>query len=125
MANYLYFRNMSRQGKTNIPTLELCVGGDVVGYLTPFRGYFFQVSQTIDGNCDMGTSRMNRPMSQMFKDVPQSEKIELYKSMVYHAVLKFLSNNYGKDYHPSSKLFDVEPIERFVIASIEWMQKNF
>lgn len=29
-----------------------------IGYLSPFRGYKFQVSRTSDGSCDLGSSRV-------------------------------------------------------------------
>ena len=43
----------------NMPQLEV-VFGKVVGYLTPFRHYCFQVSATIDGDGDMGSSPIVR-----------------------------------------------------------------
>ena len=44
----------------NMPQLEVMFGGTVVGYLTPFRHYCFQVSDTIDGDGDMGSSPIVR-----------------------------------------------------------------
>lgn len=40
----------------NIPVIEILVDNEVSGYMTPFRGYFFQVSKTYDGTYDMGNS---------------------------------------------------------------------
>ena len=39
-----------------IPVIEICINGKVVGYLSAFRGYKFQVSATRDGQSDLGSS---------------------------------------------------------------------
>lgn len=117
----LYFGNISRQGITNIPVMELCSGDEVIGYISPFRGYFFQVSRTIGGSLDMGTSRLHRPMSSMFKDVCREEKIAIYQSMIYYAILRFLSNSYGKNYEVSSDIFMGDITERFATLSVDWV----
>ena len=31
---------------------------EYIGYITPFRGYRYQVSKTIDGECDLGASEV-------------------------------------------------------------------
>ena len=49
------FGTLTLEGHTGIPTLELKVG-DRSYYLTPFRGYRFQVSGTKDGDGDHGSS---------------------------------------------------------------------
>lgn len=41
----------------NVPMLEILVDGSkVIGYLSPFRGYFFQISKTYDGQHSLGRS---------------------------------------------------------------------
>lgn len=50
------FGNITTNGKSDMPLLEVLVNGQVCGYLSPFRKYRFQISRTIDGECDMGSS---------------------------------------------------------------------
>ena len=49
------FGNLTLEGRTGIPTLEIKVE-DRSYYLTPFRGYRFQVSGSKDGDGDYGSS---------------------------------------------------------------------
>ena len=53
--NTITFGKITLEGKTGIPTLEI-VTDDRSYYLTPFRGYRFQVSGTKDGDGDYGSS---------------------------------------------------------------------
>ena len=53
--NKIAFGKLTLEGRTGIPTLEIKVGDDSF-YLTPFRGYRFQVSGTKDGDGDYGSS---------------------------------------------------------------------
>lgn len=50
------FGNITTTGKSNMPMLEVLVNDQVCGYLSPFRKYSFQISRTINGECDMGAS---------------------------------------------------------------------
>lgn len=49
------FGTLTLEGRTGIPTLEIKCG-DRSYYLTPFRGYRFQVSGSRDGDGDYGSS---------------------------------------------------------------------
>lgn len=49
------FGNLTLEGRSGIPTLEI-VAGDRSYFLTPFRGYRFQVSGSRDGDGDYGSS---------------------------------------------------------------------
>lgn len=49
------FGNLTLEGRTGIPTLEIKCG-ERSYYLTPFRGYRFQVSGSRDGDGDYGSS---------------------------------------------------------------------
>lgn len=40
----------------NMPIIEVMLDGHVVGYLSPFRQYSFQISMTAQGQWDMGSS---------------------------------------------------------------------
>jgi hypothetical protein len=49
------FGNLTLEGRTGIPTLEIKCGNRSY-FLTPFRGYRFQVSGSRDGDGDYGSS---------------------------------------------------------------------
>lgn len=49
------FIEMTYEGHSNIPTIKI-TDGVHTGYLSPFRGYSFQVSGTKDGDGDYGSS---------------------------------------------------------------------
>lgn len=57
--NTITFGKITLEGKTGIPTLEI-ICEDRSFYLTPFRGYSFQVSGTKDGDGDYGSSPVVR-----------------------------------------------------------------
>lgn len=50
------FGNITTNGKSDMPLLEVLANGQVCGYLSPFRRYSFQISRTINGERDMGAS---------------------------------------------------------------------
>lgn len=53
--NQITFGNLTLEGRSGIPTLEIKVD-DRSYYLTPFRAYRFQVSGSKDGDGDYGSS---------------------------------------------------------------------
>lgn len=52
--------NIVYNERYEMPQLEVMLNGTTVGYLSPFRHYCFQVSDTIDGDGDMGSSPVVR-----------------------------------------------------------------
>ena len=50
------FGQLTLEGRSGIPTLEIKVDGDRSYYLTPFRAYRLQVSGSKDGDGDYGSS---------------------------------------------------------------------
>lgn len=60
-----------------------------VGYLEPFRWYSFQISGTVDGITDLGSS-VPKPFKYIYGDL----KGELLKSLL-HCINSFLDNVYG------------------------------
>lgn len=58
--NAITLGNIVYNDSNNMPQLEVMLNGTTVGYLTPFRHYCFQVSDTIDGDGDMGSSPVVR-----------------------------------------------------------------
>lgn len=58
MENNIYFGKINFYGTSKMPIIELCIDDKTVGYLSPFRGYSFQVSETLNGHRDMGSSQV-------------------------------------------------------------------
>lgn len=54
--NVIALGNIVYSDCCDMPQLEVMFNGMVVGYLTPFRHYCFQVSGTVDGAGDLGSS---------------------------------------------------------------------
>jgi len=88
----LKFRRLPNyvDGRFECPQIEITnpFNGEV-GYLAPFRWYSFQVSGTIDGEWDLGSSVPRR-----FLDVYQPLEDYLLVQMV-HALNAYLDNRYG------------------------------
>lgn len=127
--------------ESNTPTIEVLVKNtetnEVVtkGYLTPFRGYAFQVSGTRDGEWDHGASSV---ISQ-YKDVFQS--LTQYKNgVVLNPVLKGQAMLAITEYatrqflirDENNELIEIEPVlrihagnnaqlDRFIAESIKWI----
>ena len=58
MENNIYFGKINFYGTSKMPIIELCIDDKTVGYLSPFRGYKFQVSGTLEGQRDIGSSQV-------------------------------------------------------------------
>lgn len=130
---YLIWGELTTHPKWNIPIMELKTKNNVTeeesvfGYLSPFRGYFFQISATYDGSGCYADYRLsnNAMMKNSFKDCPRGEKAAIYRMMINSTILECLSNNYGKDFHPSWTLTQElgdDRLEKFVEASIDWVE---
>lgn len=63
-----------------MPVLEIKVDDIVVGYLSPFRGYRFQVSATFDGQCDYGSSEVIGLKNAILKSKGISAESRYYRS---------------------------------------------
>lgn len=129
---YLIWGELTTHPKYNIPILEVKtrVGKDgdeeTFGYLSPFRGYFFQISATYDGEVCLADYRVysGMMMKNAFKSCTRIQKADIYRAMINSTILECLSNNYGKDLHPSYLLTNEmtdERLRNFVEASIDWV----
>ena len=63
-----------------MPVLEIKVNDKVVGYLSPFRGYRFQVSGTFDGEGDYGSSEVIGLKNAILKSTGTSDDSLYYRS---------------------------------------------
>ena len=131
---YLVWGEYTIHPKYNIPILEMRIrhGEDgeekTFGYVSPFRGYFFQISKSYDGEFDLASYRAQHgTMANAFRGCNRALKEDIYRGMLYSTILHCLSNNYGKDLHPSHRLMAEymkdSPIKAFIDASIDWVEK--
>ena len=74
-----------------IPTLKICFDNDGGYYLQPFRKYCFQVSGTIDGDGDYGSSN-NLPYENL-KDLKVSTTTAILTDAAKAAIKDFESRN--------------------------------
>ena len=63
-----------------MPVLEIKVNDKVVGYLSPVRGYRFQVSGTFDGEGDYGSSEVVGLKNAILKSTGTSDNSLYYRS---------------------------------------------
>lgn len=73
----------------DIPVVEILVEGNVAGYMTPFRGYFFQVSGTYDGECDLGESINYGRKLKSFITNNDDVDIDIFKSLALTCLIDF------------------------------------
>ena len=127
---YLVWGEYSIHPKYHIPILEMKIrqGEDekTFGYVSPFRGYFFQISRSYDGEFDLGSYRAGAStMKNCFQSCTRPQKLEIYRAMLWSTILHCLSNNYGKDLHPSHRLMseymEAHPVKEFIEASVNWV----
>lgn len=127
---YLTWGEFTIHPKHKCPILELRVvdgkTAEVFGYMSPFRGYFFQISKSFDGDHTLGSYRPygGATMKDTFRTCTDTQKCAIYRAMMFSTVLECLTNNYGKDLHPdtrfTSELLD-DRIDKFIQASIDWV----
>lgn len=132
--------------ETGFPTIEVRVilpdGLTVLtrGWLSPFRGYCFQVSGSRKGDGDMGASPALQPFVEMLATVPDDEfgtvKKALLKGQALIALHRFLQRDFDhrvlEDQHvvvDQSSLIvqrtwghkDPLPLDKFIDASYAWI----
>lgn len=126
---------ISYEGYSRIPTMEIFVESPsnekkLIGYLTPFRGYRFQISATREGAMDLGSS----PVIAFFKDcLPTFHEEDWIKGQIILSLLNFNNNRYGHqasdgrtiripDYYCLDK--DTETMNKFIKESISWIRNH-
>lgn len=123
-----------------IPMIEIFIknrvtGEEIItGYLTPFRGYRFQVSDTPTCMCDMGSSQIFE-YSEEFKGLSSDFIKEMLRGQATIAIEEFISGWYVKRSIDAEHYFinspkylepfyyGVEPegFNKFIQLSAEWV----
>jgi hypothetical protein len=89
--------------KNGIPTLEvICSKG--IYYMSWFRGYRIQISGSMDGDGDFGSSPVIAYFDKVFKDLDNSVKTSIIDMAAMHAVNKFCQYA-GRDLIPPHIVF--------------------
>ena len=122
-------------GEYKVPTIELLYGDKIVGYITPFRGYHFQISETYTGLIALGESYSGAGnISDHYRVDNVEEQRAIYMALICSAIVSYLGNRYGKGKIVAEDLlydpFDLtikreREIDKFIDASIDWIKINF
>ena len=139
MMKKLTLGEFSVHPKYDVPSIEVLVDGEVAGHLTPFRGYYFQVSQTYDGQTDLGHSinsgcKLENYIKFLFD---KSQQQDVFTSLAFTALNEFVrvykvysaraNGNEGDDLVVDINLNPLwtqqDNFRDFITASVEWVEK--
>lgn len=121
--------------ESGFPQIELTtfVDGteDVKRYLSPFRGYCFQVSMTTDGDCDCGTSVVIHLGSIINSSLSKRDCEEILKGLAFTAIIDYSKGPYAssnrdidiKIPNPISISEESKFLEEFLEATYNWLKK--
>lgn len=111
-------------GKTffkHIPQLELIVTdeqGTDTFYLSPFRAYGFQVSETDDGIGSAGQSEF-LGLENIVRANSKTMAIRIFRALALNAIMDH-NRYYENSYYPSFNEFKV--FDQFIDASYDWVK---
>ena len=129
MINELTIGKFSFHPESEIPVIEILINGEVYGYLTPFRGYYFQVSKTYGGVHDLG-SGINSCHLYNFLNENKEVETEMFDILASSTIYKCarIYQNIRKvkvDCKIDFRWMDPENTwEKFINESIAWVRKN-
>jgi hypothetical protein len=96
----LTFGQITFSERTSMPIIEVVLKNDetskIVGYLSPFRRYSFQVSMTVDGDGDMGSTEVSGGMAMEISAIPNSHMQAMtVKGLINWALVEYTRSSYG------------------------------
>lgn len=107
------------EGHTGIPTLKI-TDGSHAGYLTPFRGYCFQVSGNKKGDGDYGSSG-NIPFAEIYKSINSKVAvINIMKAAAIEAVYAWCER-FGCISPSTNITWADTPFKEFLNESFKWV----
>ena len=129
MCKTLTLGNYSIHPEYNIPVIEILVDGDNEGWLSPFRGYFFQISETYDGIHALGRS-INGAVLKRFLTGDNDLDTDILSSLALTAIMDF-SRIWKLHHKGESLVLDVKlmtvkhssQFELFINETIKWINK--
>ena len=108
--------------------LEAEEGGErkVVGYITPFRDYRFQISMTKDGSGDLGSTNVTPNLAENIRQMREDIARNFVWGQVLWAIQRYSRTSYGhRDGNGENMIFfprmeDGWTIDRYVTAVLRW-----
>ena len=105
MTNTMFIElgNITFEGTSGIPTVEIMVDDKITGYMTPFRGYCFQVSEDKHGDGDIGSSPVIAFYKDILKGIPKGAATTMLAGQATMALVSHRGaaetryNGYGAD----------------------------
>lgn len=117
--------------KRGTPTFEIVmVKGEetkVVGYLTPFRDYRFQISLTNDGQCDIGSTPVVPNMSAEMRKADVDVARNYVSGQIIWAMVYYTNNAYGQKDSAGEAIAilptfdDMRKLDRVTTTILRWM----
>ena len=115
-----------------IPVIEVLLDGEVAGYLSPFRGYHFQISQTYDGHLDLGSSINTGSKLENYFLFSKSDTFDVFKALATTALHDFCRSYKVREKCDDEIVIDVnlkslygtqDNFNEFIKASVDWIDK--
>jgi hypothetical protein len=117
--------------KRGTPTFEIKMNrGEetkVVGYLTPFRDYRFQISMTNDGQGDIGSTPVVPNMSAELRKTDVDIARNYVSGQIIWAMMQYTNNAYGqRDSNGEAiailpRFEDIRKLDRVTTTILKWM----
>ena len=137
MTTFIELGNITFEGRSDIPTVEIMAGDKITGYLTPFRGYSFQVSGDKHGDGDYGASPVIAFYKDVLKGIPKSAALTLLSGQATMALVSH--RGYAENITNTNKAEPENPVQihkpswaypeyaekftEFIEKSYEWIMR--
>ena len=114
------------------PRVEICLEAEengekrVVGYLTPFRDYRFQISMTPDGEGDLGSTHVTTNLAVNIRRMREDIARSFVWGQIMWAVQEYSHTSYArKDGGDENMIFfprmnDRKAVDEYVTAVLRW-----
>jgi hypothetical protein len=124
IMNKITLRKFTIHPIYNVPSIEVLVDGCIEGYLTPFRGYYFQISRTYDGVHTLARSINHSDNLNFYLTAIDSLNISIFKSLALTALHNYAMNL--KDTIVDIELVSLgnSQFDDFIEESIKWVKDN-
>lgn len=112
------------------PRVEICLeangGKKVVGYLTPFRDYRFQISETDNGVGDLGSTHVTTNLAANIRQMREDIARSFVWGQVMWAVQEYSHTSYahtdggGENMIFFPRMADRKDVDKYVTAILRW-----
>lgn len=115
---------IKRSSVEEIPHLKITVtteSGEEIGYLTPYRGYCFQVSSELHGGGDLGSTITMDLRSLIRGAALPYDGSKIVLELVYAAISRFAGCDASKE---NSRGQNFDTLLKFVHDAMDWLVYN-